>query len=699
MVARRQILAAGAAGGASLIIAPGGGRAAPTPTPTPAPAPSASPSGSPSGGPALGTDPNGFQTFASPPGTVIDPTTIPKYVTALPIPLPMPPVRGSSGREADEYAVGVRQFRAQVLPPGMPGTTVWGYGSPQEPESYCYPGPTIEARADRPTRITWINELVDWRGRYLPFLVPVDPTLHWANPPGGLKGRDDHEHFEGKPDPYSGPVPIVTHVHGAHAHEESDGYPEAWYLPAARDIPDGYARVGTVYDEFREKYEDKYGRRWRPGSSTFHYDNDQPAASLWYHDHTLGVTRLSVYSGLVGYYILRGGRTDLPKGTLPGPAPRIGDPPGQRYYEIPITIQDKSFDPDGELHYPARRSPVTPGAPDKSVPPIWIPNQFGETMVVNGRTWPVFDVEPRRYRFRLLNACNGRFVILKIASNPTARPAETVLPIWQIGGDCGFLPEPIRLQKLLLGAAERADVIVDFTGVRPGTSLYLINEGPDGHFGGGEPGTDFPFAKPETTGQVLKFRVRELRGTDHSVPPEQLELPHIPSLESASVVRKLTLNVVNSAVLAEGPAGHRLGRIDSDGKRTLLTWHSPVAEIPEQGATEIWEFHNFTPDAHPVHIHQVQFEVIGRGRDGQDPPRFHERCRKDTVVTYPGQITRVKAHFDLTGKYSWHCHIMEHEDNEMMAPFEVHPKKRKPRGGVDAGDGGTGTNGGSVPTA
>ena len=209
------------------------------------------------------------------------------------------------------------------------------------------------------------------------------------------------------------------------------------------------------------------------------------------------MTRLNVYAGPAGFYLLRGGESDLPPGVLPGPAPALGDPAGTRYCEIPIAIQDRSFTADGALRYPSSRAVFDgfegPYIPESDVSPIWNPEVFGDVMVVNGRTWPVLEVEPRRYRLRFLNGCNSRFLILKLATDPRApRPVPAALPFQQIGADGGFLPAPVTLDQLLLAPAERADVIVDFTEMSPSAELFLINEGPDEPFGGGTVGTDFP---------------------------------------------------------------------------------------------------------------------------------------------------------------------------------------------------------------
>jgi FtsP/CotA-like multicopper oxidase with cupredoxin domain len=232
----------------------------------------------------------------------------------------------------DDYRVAARQFRQQVLPHGMPATTLWGYGSVDDPASFHSPAFTIEARHGRPVRVTWINDLVDRAGDFRPHLLPLDPTLFWANPPGGTAGRDSEPSFESTPGLYRGPAPIVTHLHGAHSFDHSDGHPEAWYLPRARNIPAGLARQGTFYDFFQQR--SPVGDGWGQGNAVFEYPNDQPATTLWYHDHTMGMTRVNVYAGLAGFYLLRGGPHALPDGVLPAPHPRRR-PPAQALLRDP----------------------------------------------------------------------------------------------------------------------------------------------------------------------------------------------------------------------------------------------------------------------------------------------------------------------------------------------------------------------------
>jgi spore coat protein A len=296
--------------------------------------------------------------------------------------------------------------------------------------------------------------------------------------------------------------------------------------------------------------------------------------------------------------------------------------------------------------------------------------------VVNGRTWPVLAVEPRRYRFRVLNASNARTLVLKLALDPlVARPAPVAVRWWQIGSDGGFLPAPVRLDQLLVAPAERADVILDLTGMPAGTALYLINEGPDMPYGGGTLGVDYAAADPGTTGQVMKLVVGALRGTDTSVPPAQLTLPRSGRLGPAGAVRQVSLNELDSLSFpdSDAPIVGALGTVDAIGNGVPLMWDDAVTETPSMGGTEVWEITNTTEDGHPVHVHQVEFEVVNReNADGaQRGPQAWETGTKDTVLALPGETTRLKAHFDLPGRYVWHCHILDHEDNEMMRPFQV----------------------------
>ncbi len=658
------------------------------------------------------------------PGPSLNPTGVPKYQTPLLIPPVMPKagtIKLTGGKNADYYEISMKQIAQQILPSGLPRTTVWGYGAVRSASNrgllvHNAPSLTIEAKWGAPVRVKWINDLKDATGAYLPHLLPVDPTLHWANPPGGPGGRDMRPTFSVTPGPYTGPVPMVTHVHGAvGVGDESDGYAEAWYLPAASNLPPNYATTGTWYDFFEGKAKSKGylapgATEWEPGTAVFQYPNTNRASTIWYHDHTLGMTRLNVYAGPAGFYIIRGGPAgddavrDSRSGQsaiLPGPAPRENDkfPPNKTYYEIPIAIQDRAFNADGSLFYPDTRAfndgitgPYLPAGPFS---PIWYPEFFGNCIMVNGNTWPFLNVEKRRYRFRFLNGCDARVLILDFTAMPNVE-------VWQIGNEGGFLAAPVNLtavngNRLLLGGAERADVIVDFTNV-PSGAYVLANVGPDEPYGGGAPGVDFAPADPTTTGQVLQFRVGPASEADPTTPPRFLVLPAVTPLPAATVTRPLALLEemavgTTSAGPVMAPVEVLLGAVSGDpntggGVWAKQMWMDAVTENPTVGATEIWEFYNTTVDAHPMHIHEVTFQVVNRQPIALDEatqtvqvapgslpisPAPWETGFKDTVLALPGQVTRVKAQFNTPGQFVWHCHIVEHEDNEMMRPYRVGP--------------------------
>jgi FtsP/CotA-like multicopper oxidase with cupredoxin domain len=711
------------------------------------------------------------------PGGTLDPLAIPQYVT----PLVIPPVMKNDG-VLNSYDIAVRQFKQQILPGGiwntlngrtdtLPPTTVWSYGPAADPtpavapdpgSQFNYPAYTIETTADTTVDVRWINGLVDEKtGRFLPHLLPIDQTLHWANPPRlCIDGSFSTDCRGFIPERYLGPVPIVTHVHGSHVEGHSDGFPEAWFLPAAVNIPASYARKGRLFDDATGSNPGNLGY------ADFRYRNDQPATTLWYHDHTLGMTRSNVYAGPAGFWLIRGGAFDgATGGTLPGPAPTAGQTVvdlnvtaavRNTIREIPIVIQDRSFNSDGSLFYPETRAffegveprqlqiPFIPNR-RSDISPIWNPEAFFNVMVVNGTAWPKLEVAPALYRLRFLNGSNSRFLWLKF-DNPDVE-------VYQIGAEQGFLPAPVLMNalnldgsddgtaQLLIALAERADVLVDFSGLANGTPIELLNIGPDEPFGGGIPGSDFAPADPDTTGKVMKFVVNTaLNGASPTDPagatpatdPGALDLNAEGTLGPAAVHRNVSLNeavsekicvtfLANGSIrqvasvkpgpdfeadcaAAEGesfgpeaallgtvnvtdpsaPIGNPLMWTDMTGTSTPLsvtlqngsTVEVNVTENPTLGATEEWSMYNFTEDAHPIHLHLVRFQVVGRTLlDGTASPNVSvqpwETGYKDTVVAFPGDITTVRAKFDIEGLYVWHCHIVEHEDNEMMRPYVV----------------------------
>jgi len=387
-------------------------------------------------------------------------------------------------------------------------------------------------------------------------------------------------------------------------------------------------------------------------------------------------------------------RTGKPA-VLPGPAPKANDkfPPNKTYYEIPMAIQDRSFNSDGSLFYPDSREFFDEATaedpefiPATDLSPIWNPEFFGNMIMVNGNTWPFLEVEQCRYRLRLLNGCQSRFLILDFNDIPGVE-------VWVIGNEGGFLAAPVDLtatndNRLLMGLAERADVIVDFTNVPIG-NFVLANVGPDEPFGGGEPDDDFDVADPETTGQVLQFRVRPATAVDSTTPPRFLGLPAIAPLPPPVRTRRLAL-VEEMSMYWDGPAAAMLGIVDAEGNPEHKTWADEVSENPSVGTTEVWELYNLTADAHPMHVHEVVFEVVNREALVLDPgsgdptlplqlsgdqrePEAWETGFKDTVIAYPAEVTRIKARFEQAGQFVWHCHIVEHEDNEMMRPYRIGP--------------------------
>jgi spore coat protein A, manganese oxidase len=320
------------------------------------------------------------------------------------------------------------------------------------------------------------------------------------------------------------------------------------------------------------------------------------------------------------------------------------------------------------------------------VSPIWNPEFFGNMIMVNGNTWPYQQVEKRRYRLRFLNGCQSRFLILDFSNIPN-------IEVWQIGNEGGFLAAPVNLtadndNRLLLGLAERADLIVDFTNVPVG-NFVLGNVGPDEPFGGGEPGGEppegFEVADPASTGQVLQFRVVPAVAADPTTPPQFLVLPALTRL-TGGTARRLAL-LEKASEFTDGPAEAQLGVVNNDGTLSPKEWGEGVTENPGVNTTEVWEYYNATADAHPMHIHEVAFQVVNRqdlvlDEDGEvvqpvqltgtpTPPESWENGWKDTVIAYPGQVTRLRLRFVNPGQFVWHCHIVEHEDNEMMRPYRI----------------------------
>ena len=721
MITRRQFLTRGAAAGAGLVVVNQLG------WPTVLPAQAAT-------------------------QTQLPGSSIPQFVD----PLPLLSVAGGPMETvtAATATLTMREFRASVMPStfvpaagSYGGTWVWGYraGTTSTNPAGTYIGPVIVATRGTPTQVSYVNDLttenIGWRDW-------TDQTLHWADPLN--EGANDcaHNIVAGQPPTaacaahYQGPPPAVAHLHGGEVPPVIDGGPDSWFTSD-----------GTYH-----------GHAYYPGpggggnTAVYRYPNTQEAAPLWFHDHVLGATRLNVFAGLAGAYPLIDPDLELPAGLHPVGLQQGAS--GTVSYLIPMVIQGRSFDTNGQWFFPT--TGINPEHP------YWIPEFEGDTIVVNGKVWPFLNVEPRRYRFLFINGTNARAMEMFI-TNPVTKVNGP--PIWQIGTDGGYLDAPVKidpnapagqLTKLLFMPGERADVIIDFAGFA-GQTLLLRNTGRH----------PFPKGVPpdgNTIGRVIQIRVGPGPVTDTSYDPAsgiplrppmiRLVNPAAGTLASgvtADKTRQLTLNEVLGA---GGPLEILVNNTKWDGFRadgttrddfTAVTAGGTTeyfSEFPAEGTTEVWEIVNLTADAHPIHTHLTQFQLINRqnyntSRYGAAynaafpggayspgygpplnyntgnpralggnpditpylqgparPPGANEAGWKDTVIMYPGQVTRIAARYAPTDKaigdpdlfypfdpdakaspgdpdghgYVWHCHIIDHEDNEMMRPYKVTPK-------------------------
>jgi spore coat protein A len=556
--------------------------------------------------------------------TPLDPLTLTKYIDPLPVPGAMP-MAGPN-----YYEIGAWQIQQQ-LHSQLPPTTVYGYGTSQATASY--PGATIVAEKGVPISIKWTNHLPLTHILAYAF----DPTIPAAQTTTG--------------------VPIVPHVHGAEVEPQSDGGPNTWFTP-------GFAETGPAWSQ-----------------QVFHYANNQLPATIWYHDHAFGYTRHNVYAGLAGFYVI----------TDPGHEP-AGLPSGQ--YDIGLAIQDRMFTADGQLWYPNVGE-----TPER---PVWIPEFFGNVILVNGKVWPYLNVEPRKYRFRILEGSNARFYSLALTLRANGAPGPA---FYQIASDGGYLAKPVILNdprggssapRLLIAPGERAEVVVDFSAYAPGTELILRNTAKAPYPKGAS-------ADPQTVGQIMMFRVVPLTAPDHSVIPQTLTT--VKRLANPTLTRVMTLNEMQGLT---GPVGALLNGKAFDPSDASIS--------PRMGTTEKWEIVNLTGDTHPIHIHLVQFQLLNRQKfdanrysaafalanptipadtyvpvapgpylkGGAVQPDPNERGWKDTFRMNPGEVTRILVRFapqdeapafafDATAApgYLWHCHILEHEENDMMQPYRL----------------------------
>lgn len=562
----------------------------------------------------------------------------PKFINMLPNALArnfiLKPV-GKTRRGVDYYKIERRPFVANlgiVNAQNRPlFTPMFGYAS--EHETPTFPGKTFLVSNHKPIKVFWKNNLVNKKnGAPLPLLryVPVDQTIHLAMP-------------EHPPYPKSG-VPTVVHLHGGFTEELSDGYPEAWNTPH-------FAQKGP----FLKK-------------KVFTYSNRQEPTMLWYHDHALGITRLNNYAGLVGAYVIRGN----PENRLV----KEHKLPSSRY-EVPLIITDKMFTANGELFFPYIDN-QNPKAPRPTV----LPEFFGDFILVNGKAWPFVPVEPRQYRLRILNGCDSRFLDLRLVEDQN-NPAVGV-QFYQVGTDQGLLNKPVAITHLLIAPGQRADLVVDFSQYKHKT-LVMTNTA-NAPYPDGDP------VDPLSTGLVMSFKVTKKLNTDYP-------LSHLPKKLRHHPIKRLQPTAKTRQVLLfETKDGYgRIMPMLGTPALGMLEWHQPVTETPLLGTTEIWEIYNTTGDAHPIHLHAGDFQILDRQNFtgdldpitgvltniqllGPSPIGPTEHGLFDTAIVYPGsgqalgQMTRIIMKFSLPGHYVWHCHILSHEDHDMMRPLLIRKK-------------------------
>lgn len=584
---------------------------------------------------------------------MIDSKTIPKYTSnldILPVFKPIYEYDCTLNKYIPTYKVDIIKTEVQMLPDDYPKTTVYAYGgivySNDDTEEYVSstPGPSFVVEKNEAISVEWRNKIDDEH------ILPVDPTLHWANPNNFIVPPKPWPPFPPGFIEAQFPVPTVTHLHGGETEAKYDGFPDSWFT--------FNGITGPAYE-----------------TNVYRYLNQQQSTNLFYHDHALGITRLNVYAGLSGAYIIKDPCNILDCDDC-SPLP-------QGKYDIALIIQDKSFNEDGSLYFPANGI-------NSDTHPYWRPAFFGNTNVVNGRVWPNLNVKKKPYRFRIVNSANSRFYTFKLSNNE-----DFII----IGTDSGYVEKPIYVDEITLAPAERIDVIIDFSKFKNKKVLLLnVNE-------------DSPLDK-ETTGQVMQFKIEKCK--DNCCP---LELPcklnNIPKLQETVSKRVVVLNA----------------SLNASGLEALLlngqTWHAPVSEKPLVGSTQVWEIVNITGGAHPIHIHLVSFQVLNRQAmditayandfnaiNGPYPlkhptkiidpntyligkptkPTPSECGWKDTVIAYPGEVTRIIVPMFPNTKnpkdakpgdnlfpfnpsefpgYVWHCHLLDHEDNEMMRPMEV----------------------------
>jgi FtsP/CotA-like multicopper oxidase with cupredoxin domain len=582
----------------------------------------------------------------------LNPASIPKFAHELPIPRTFAPTLITSGGQVvrHQYTVSTAQTQVQMLPPGFPTTTVLAYGgqvkiagSSQTEFVRSVPGSVFDNVRGIPTTVRWRNEITQ------PHFLPVDPTIHFANPQCMEPPSPPFLPFPGGYANAQYPVAGATHNHGLVVKTDFDGTAEQWFT--ANALHKGPSFVSQDYD----------------------MPNEQPGTQLFYHDHTMGMTRLGVYAGLVGaaYYIRDpNSPLDQPSSPLPSGA-----------YEIPLTVFDRAFFTDGELSFP--RTSTNPGNA------YWQAGDGANTVLVNGKVWPNLNVERRQYRFRTLAAGNGRTWTFQFTN------AGAAIPFTIVGSDGGYLPAPQVVTQVIMGITERADLLVDFSQFEPGTEILMINAGAD----------------PATLGTVMRFTVQNTT----PVPPPVLSpalFPGRPTLTPNAPTRIKTFHNITDA--------------EQNSVRSVdgLDFTAPTLDFPLVGSTDQWDLINIGGGGHQIHLHLIEFQVVSR--QSIDTAAYLERWRllnghrpvsrpivvdptpyllgsptpalpyetgwKDTVRAAGNQLTRIVARWapqevasggvqpgqnlfpidPTTGPgYLWHCHVLGHEDNDMMRKLPV----------------------------
>jgi spore coat protein A len=564
-----------------------------------------------------------------------DPTVLTKYLDPLNVPPVVTP--DANGRVTIGLANASVKLHSQ-----LPATQVWAYDG-------LVPGPTFDVRKGQTIHVDWVNQL----SGSLPLDVVTGAGPLSENVPGQADGTLDTT------------VPnippwTVVHLHGGRDGANNDGWTENCMLPTQ--------------------------------SQASIYTNNQNATALWYHDHAMNITRLTVHSGLAGSYLIRDDEEDA-----------LNLPSGQ--YEIPLMIRDINFGVDASGNPTGRMMVKTEAR---------MPLFYGPYTMVNGVIWPYLNVDPRHYRFRLTNTSNAR-IFRFVLVDETGNPIPNVM--YQIGSDGGLLPAPLEIDSngLLLAPAERADLIIDFTSLA-GHSIRLMNIAPAPYAGTPVPPGSFPPAAnpsgrdPEP--DVMQFRVGSTPVSDGFTLPSVLSTSFSRYTDAnlpAHTTRVLALGPSPAGAsqlweLAPAPTGTTQPIIQIKDSSGTITNYIVVARgledtvnwFPLLEGWEEWQIINLTPITHPIHLHLVRFQALGRdaydfsgldrttgGTKPGTPIAYtgagvlgpDEQGWKDTIRVYPGNMVRIAGQFpEYTGRYMYHCHLLDHEDEGMMRPFTVLPE-------------------------